>query len=96
MNTEKGEKNKYINHIKEYRIYTFRPIDVRDLMKDDTKMTQINKQINTIIHISGLAKKKKQGKLFVLDPVLMLLGNCTDNYSYTANNSCCLYCASDD
>jgi hypothetical protein len=33
---------------------------------------------------------RNQEKLFMLNPVPMPYGSCTDNCSYTAENSCCL------
>jgi hypothetical protein len=63
---KKGETIK-INQIERQRMCTFRVTNVSDVMKVDNKMTEWG---NNIIHAFWLAKKKR-GKLFVWDPVLI-------------------------
>jgi hypothetical protein len=44
MDSGKGEKKKQINNIKEDRIYTFRPISMRDVMEEVIKLQKfVNK-----------------------------------------------------
>jgi hypothetical protein len=51
-------------------------------MKEDITTKQIT---------LSTSDKQNQGKLFVLDPVLMSHASCTDNHSWTADNSCSIF-----